>query len=87
MVNMTTQNYEEIIKFQPKGVITVPKKMREGLFEEAGIARVTRVGRKLIIEPVRTLSYPVRSYTDKELDEFFELDDKESKELKRKGLI
>lgn len=87
MVNMQTQTYEEIIKFQPRGVLTVPKKMREGLFDEAGIAKMSRVGRKLIIEPVRTLPYPVRSYTDREIDEFFELDDKESKELKRKGLI
>lgn len=27
--------------------------------------------------------YPVRKYTEKEVDEFFELDDKESKKLKK----
>ena len=87
MVNMQTQVYEEIVKFQPRGVLTVPKKMREGLFDEGGIAKMSRVGRKLIIEPVKTLSYPVRSYANSEVQEFFDLDDKESKRLKAKGLI
>jgi len=84
---MQIQTYEEIVKFQQRGVLTVPKKMREGIFDEGGIARIKRVGGKLIIEPVRTLSYPVRSYTDKELQEFFDLDEKETKELKAKGFI
>ena len=84
---MQLEDYEEIIKFQPRGVLTVPKKMREGLFDEKGIVKMKRVGRKIIIEPVKTLSYPVRSYTDKELQEFFDLDEKESKRLKNKGLI
>lgn len=78
---------EEIVKLQPKGVFTIPKKLREGLFDETGIAKIKRIGRKLIIEPVRTLSYPVRSYTDEDLKDFFELDEKESKTLKSKGLI
>lgn len=84
---MQTAAYEEIIKLQPRGVLTVPKKLREGLFEKGGIAKIRRIGRKLIIEPVRTLSYPVRSYTEKEIEEFFELDEEEKKELKAKGLI
>lgn len=78
---------EEIVKLQPKGVFTIPKKLREGLFDENGIARVKRLGRKLIIEPVRTLSYPARSYTEKDLQDFFEFDEKETKALKNKGLI
>jgi len=85
--NMQIQDYEELIKLQPRGVLTVPKKMREGLFEKGGIVKMKRLGRKIIIEPVKTLSYPVRSYTDKELQEFFDLDEKETKELKAKGLI
>ena len=36
---------------------------------------------------IRTLSYPVRSYTDKELQEFFDLDERETRLLKTKGLI
>lgn len=78
---------EQIILLQPRGVFTVPKKLRQGLFDNSPVARITRLGQKLVIEPVRTLSYSVRSYTNNEIDEFFELDDKESKELKNKGLI
>lgn len=84
---MQQVTYEDIIKLQPKGVLTVPKKMREGLFDDMGIAKISRVGAKLIIEPIRTLSYPVRSYTDSDLKDFFELDEKETKELKTKGLV
>ncbi len=85
--NMQTQIYEEIVKLQSRGILTIPKKMREGLFDEAGIVRMKRLGRKLIIEPVKTLSYVVRSYTDREVQEFFDLDDQETKKLKTKGLI
>ena len=85
--NMQTQILEEIIKVRPRGVLTVPKKMREGLFDLGGVVRIKKLGRRLIIEPVKTLSYPVRSYSDKELQEFFDLDEKETKELKAKGLI
>lgn len=81
------QYTEEIIKLTPRGIFTVPKKMRQGLFDDMGIAKINRLGGKLIIEPVRTLSYPVRSYTDQELNDFFELDAKETKVLKNKGLI
>ncbi|MFZ5932651.1 MAG: hypothetical protein ACOYT7_00995 [Patescibacteria group bacterium] len=84
---MQTTTSEEIIRLQPRGVFTVPKKLREGLFDETGIAKIKRLGRKLIIEPVRTLSYPVRTYSKREIEEFFELDEKEKKELKAKGLI
>jgi hypothetical protein len=42
---------------------------------------------RLIVEAVRTLSYPVRAYKDKELKGFFDLDEKETKKLKAKGLL
>lgn len=84
---MQTITFEDIIKLQPRGTFTVPKKLREGLFDEKGMAKITRVGRKLVIEPVRTLPYPVRTYNSNEIDEFLELDDKETKELKKKKLI
>lgn len=87
IVSMQTVSYEEIIKLQPRGVFTLPKKLREGLFDENGLARIIRTGRKLVIEPVRTLSYAVRNYTDKEVQEFFDLDEKETKDFKNKSLI
>ncbi|MBL7036269.1 hypothetical protein ISR94_00275 [Candidatus Microgenomates bacterium] len=78
---------EQIIQLQPRGVFTIPKKLREGLFDDMGIAKIMRLGRKLVIEPVRTLPYQARSYTDDELGDFYKLDDKETKKLRAKGII
>lgn len=85
---MQTITYDDqIVQLQPRWVFTLPKSLREDFFEENRLAKISRIGRKIVIEPVRTLPYAVRSYSDKEIDEFFELDDKESKELKNKGII
>lgn len=72
---------EQIIQFQPKGLITVPKKLREavGLGERA-LARIKEEKGRLIIEPVRTLPYSVRGYTDQEIKEFVKLDREERSE-------
>jgi bifunctional DNA-binding transcriptional regulator/antitoxin component of YhaV-PrlF toxin-antitoxin module len=78
---------EEIVKIQPKGLFTIPKKFRTGLFEENGLARVRKEKGRLILEPVRTLPYPVRSYTESEIKEFLDLDSYETKTLKAKGLL
>lgn len=78
----------DIVKIQPKGLITIPVNLRKELgFEESGLARVRKDKGRLILEPVRTLNYPVRSYTDKELEEFSKLDKEESKKLRRQGLL
>ena len=80
--------YEEIAKLQPKGLLTIPKKFREGLgFTENNLVRLKTDRGRLIVEPVKTLPYPVRTYTDRNLEEFFALDDEESKQLKAKGLL
>jgi len=85
---MQTVTYEDqIIQLQPRWVFTLPKSLRDNFFEENKLAKISRIGRKIVIEPVRTLPYAVRSYSKNEVDEFFELDDKESKELKNKGII
>lgn len=82
------QIVEEIVKIQPKGLITIPKKFRKSLgFEENKLARLKEEKGRLVLEPVRTLPYPVRSYTEKELEEFFNLDEEESKDLKNKGFL
>lgn len=79
---------EELIRLQPKGLMTIPKKFRETLgFKENSFVRVKKEPTRLIIEPVRVLSYPARSYTDEELKSFFELDRRESKNLQRKKLL
>jgi len=79
---------EEIVKFQPKGLLTIPRKFRRLLgFEERGLARIKAEKGRIIIEPVRTLPYSVRTYTDSEIKEFLALDKKETKELKKKGIV
>ena len=85
---MQVQQQEEIIKILPKGIMTIPKKFREALgFVENGLARVKQEKGRLVLEPVRTLPYPVRTYTKEEIEEFIALDKKESIELKRKKLL
>jgi len=79
---------EDIVKIQPKGLLTIPKKFREELgIKEDSFVRVIKVQRRLIIEPARVLSYPGRSYSESELEEFFDFDKKETYELKKKGLV
>lgn len=77
---------DEIIKIQPKGLITIPKELREELgFRENEFARIKKEKGRLIIEPVRVLPYPVRTYSHKEVDEFFKIDKEETSRLKKKG--
>lgn len=79
---------EDIVKMQPKGLVTIPKKLRESVgITENDLVRVRTDRGRLTIEPVRTLAYPVRSYTDMELREFIELDKKESKVLRKKKTL
>lgn len=77
---------EEIVKFQPKGLLTIPKKFRQKLgFGEKSLVRIKIEKGKLTIEPLRTLSYPVRTYTETEVREFLALDKKGAKDLKKRG--
>lgn len=79
---------EEIIKIQPKGLLTIPKNLRLRLgFVDNSLVRVKEEKGRLIMEAVRTIPYPARSYTDDEINGFFELDKNESKGLKIKRLI
>lgn len=79
---------EEFVKLLPKGLITIPKKFRDEIgLKENTVVKIKRKGQKLTIEPVRTISYPVRTYTKEEIKEFIEFDRKESQELRKKGLL
>lgn len=79
---------EEIVKIQPKGLVTIPKRFRQTLgFAENGLARVKQDRGRLVLEPVRTLAYPVRSYTKDEISEFLRLDLEETRKLKKRGLL
>lgn len=81
------QTFDEIIKIQNKGVLTIPKKLRVGSFEDNSLVRIKKEKGRLIIEQIRTLPYPVRSYSDRDVDSFLALDKEESKKLSKKGLI
>lgn len=79
---------EDIVKMQPKGLLTIPKRFREELgFEEDSLVRVREEKGRIVLEPVRVLDYPVRSYTKEEINEFLALDRKETRDLKKKKLI
>lgn len=77
---------EEIVRILPKGLITIPKYLRIELgLEESSLARIKSEKGRLIIEPVRMISYPVRSYSNEEIKEFLEEDEKETEKLKKAG--
>ena len=85
---MQLSTADEIIKVQPKGLITIPKKLRESVgLSDRSLVRISTDKGRLIIEPVRALPYPVRSYTDKELDEFLAFDEEQGRELRRRKII
>jgi bifunctional DNA-binding transcriptional regulator/antitoxin component of YhaV-PrlF toxin-antitoxin module len=74
---------EKISKLQPRGILTIPKKFRLELnMTDNTLVKIKKEGYRLIIEPVKTLSYPVRSYSQKEINEFIDFDKKEVRKLK-----
>lgn len=76
------QVIQEIVKVQNKGLITIPKIFREEIgLRKNDLIRVKKEKGRLILEPVRTLPYPVRTYSDSEIKEFLELDAKETQKL------
>lgn len=80
--------YDEIVKIQPKGVITIPKKLRVSLgIADNDLIRLKEEKGRITITPVRTLPYPVRSYSDQEIREFLDLDKAETRDLKKLKLI
>lgn len=80
---------DTIVQIGPKGTFTLPKPLRtlanlpDGSFLKARID----LGR-IILEPARMISYPIRQYTDEEIDEFLQedkkLDPKVSSSLNKK---
>lgn len=77
---------DEIVKIQPKGLFTIPVKARKQLFQN-NLARVRIDRGRLIVEPVRILDYPVRQYSEEEIDEFFAKDDQDSQTLRKKDFL
>lgn len=74
---------ESWIKILPKGLITIPKKMRLKLgIKDGDVAQVKISGNAIIIEPREAVEY--RLFTDKEIKEW-EKEDKLPTELASKA--
>ncbi len=89
-INMQTQlnTYGQMVRVQNKGLVTIPKALRDDVgLNVNDLIRIKRSKGRIILEPVRILPYQVRSYNNSDLSNFFELDDKEAKELKKKKLL
>lgn len=71
---VSTRDYsEEWVKVLAKGMITIPKSFREELgIREGEVARIKKIGKRLVIEPRELIDYEV--YSDKELKEMIEGD-------------
>lgn len=79
---------EELVKLQPKGLLTIPKKFRTQIgLKENSILKIKQDKNRLILEPVYVLEYPVRRYTKEEIGEFLALDERETKLLKKKKML
>jgi len=85
---MQISSWEEYTKIQPRGILTIPQKVRlsMGLMDNT-LVKISGSKYRLIIEPVRALPYPVRTYTSDEVGEFLEFDAEETKRLKKNSLV
>ncbi len=77
---------EAWIKILPKGLITLPKRMREKLDIKAGdIAKVKVSGNSIIIKPRELAEY--RLFTDKEINQWLKDDQLPTKLAKKARAI
>lgn len=67
---------DEWVKILTKGIMTIPKKMREQLgIKDGDIAKIRVDGRKIIIEPKDDVSFEeVRQFSQKEIVEWIKSD-------------
>ena len=73
---------EEWVNILTKGIITIPKKMREQVgIKEGDVAKVKVQGRKIIIEPREVTNF--RTFTKKQIKDWLE-EDKLPAKLARK---
>ncbi len=68
---------QTVTTLQTKGLVTIPKAMRQAAgLDEGGTIKISLQDGKVLIEPATVVTYPVRHYTDKEIEEFLEEDKK-----------
>lgn len=74
-----------LVKILPKGLVTIPKKLRQDVgLEENSLARIKKEGKRLILEPVNIVSYPLRDYSVEEINKFIK-EDRLSPQLAKKA--
>ena len=84
-MQITTQ---EIVKMQSRGVFTIPKKLRINLgLNDDSLVKVTLEEGRLMVEPLRMLPYPVRSYTKEDVEDFIKFDKEQGKRLRLRKLL
>jgi len=76
MATFQNVTQEEWVKILTKGVITLPKKMRDQLgIKEGDIAKMKIEDNRIIIEPKKEKTFDdVRIYTKKEIEEWIQED-------------
>lgn len=84
---MTIQNIpvqEEWVNILTKGLITIPKKMRDSLgLKEGDVARMKVEQNRIIIEPRSKKGFEeFRQYTKKQIEEFIREDELDAREQK-----
>lgn len=73
----------EWVKILTKGLVTLPKNFRDSVgIREGDVARIKKVGRRLVIEPRDLADYEV--YSNKELTQMLR-DDKLPRSLRKKA--
>ena len=74
MTTFSTSDYqEEWVKILAKGMITIPKTLREEVgIKDGEVAKIKRVGKRLIIEPRELVDYEV--FSDQELKSMLKAD-------------
>lgn len=87
MATLTTSGINsqgQWVKILAKGMVTIPKSFREELGIKKGeVARIKKIGRRLILEPREVADYEV--YKDKELKQMFK-DDRLPPKLAKKAI-
>jgi AbrB family looped-hinge helix DNA binding protein len=77
---------EEWVKILGKGMVTIPKKFRDDLgMREGEVARIRKVGRRLVVEPRDVADY--ETYSDRELRDIIEADRLSPKLAKKARLL
>jgi AbrB family looped-hinge helix DNA binding protein len=72
---MTEQMMTRVVQLPSRGQITLPTDFRRKLgLSEGDLMRMTLVGEKIEIQPVRTADARLRQYTEAEVQQFLEDD-------------